>query len=59
VITRWGPQWSSYAVSPDGKGFVVIDQSKRPMSRELVVVENWVEELKAKVPIKRWRGDRR
>jgi len=47
----------TYDVSPDGRRFVMIkeglDADKE--SPSLVVVERWVEELKAKVPQSKWR----
>jgi Tol biopolymer transport system component len=41
-----GNQGTSYAVLPDGKHFVVIKARAPQESREIVVVENWVEELR-------------
>jgi len=32
-----------------GRGFVFVDTSKTPPASELVVVQNWLEELKARV----------
>ena len=41
----------SYDISPDGKNFLMIKQSEEKTEiTELVVVLNWVEELKRLVP---------
>jgi hypothetical protein len=39
----------SYAVLPDGKRFLFVERAPQPEIRELVVVLNWLEELKRKV----------
>jgi serine/threonine-protein kinase len=39
----------SYAVFPDGKRFLFVERAPQPEIRELVVVLNWLEELKRKV----------
>jgi len=43
----WG---HTYAVFPDGKRFLFVENAVRPEMRELRVVLNWFEELKARVP---------
>jgi eukaryotic-like serine/threonine-protein kinase len=45
----WG---HTYAVFPDGKRFLFVDNVVQPEVRELRVVLNWFEELKARVPPK-------
>jgi len=50
-------QGRSYDVSPDGQGFLMIKQMQgtdEDVNRTLsiVVVQNWFEELKSKVPTK-------
>ena len=45
----WGHTW---AVFPDGKQFLFVDQPAQPEVRELRVVINWFEELKRLVPVK-------
>jgi eukaryotic-like serine/threonine-protein kinase len=46
-------QWGhTYAVFPDGKRFLFVENAVRPEIRELKVVLNWFEELKARVPTK-------
>ncbi len=45
----WGHTW---AVFPDGKHFLFVDQPVQPEVRELRVVINWFEELKRLVPAK-------
>ena len=37
---------------PDGKRFLFVDNAAQPEVRELRVVLNWFEELKARVPTK-------
>ena len=39
----------TYAVFPDGRRFLFVDQEAAPKAREIVVVLNWFEELKRKV----------
>jgi hypothetical protein len=39
-------------VFPDGKRFLFVDNAVQPEVRELRVVLNWFEELKARVPAK-------
>ena len=39
-----------YAVSPDGKRFLLVENAVQPEVRELRVVLNWTEELKQRVP---------
>jgi Tol biopolymer transport system component len=48
------PNVGSFDVAPDGRRFVMIapDES-RPAATELNLVQNWFEELKAKVPVRR------
>ena len=45
----WGHTW---AVFPDGKRFLFVENPVQPEVRELRVVLNWFEELKARVPTK-------
>jgi hypothetical protein len=46
-------QWGhTYAVFPDGKRFLFVENAVRSEIRELRVVLNWFEELKARVPTK-------
>ena len=50
-----GPFFESihdYAVTPDGKGFIFIRESRESGPGELKVVLNWAEELKRRVPVK-------
>ena len=39
-----------YDITPDGTRFVVLKEPQTSASVQLVVVENWLEELKARVP---------
>jgi Tol biopolymer transport system component len=41
-----------YAVFPDGKRFLFVENAPQPEVREITVVLNWFEELKARVPAK-------
>jgi len=43
---------SNYDVSPDGRRFLMVkaDQQQGPAASQIVVVQNWFEELKQKVP---------
>jgi serine/threonine-protein kinase len=46
--------WRNYDVSKDGKRFLTVKQLPEPAAtrtRELVVVQNWFEELKRLVPV--------
>jgi hypothetical protein len=45
----WG---HTYAVFPDGKRFLFVENTAQPEVRELKVVLNWFEELKRLVPAK-------
>jgi hypothetical protein len=45
----WG---HTYAVFPDGKRFLFVENAVQPEVRELRVVLNWFAELKARVPAK-------
>ena len=45
----WG---HTYAVFPDGKRFLFVENAPQPEVREITVVLNWFEELKARVPAK-------
>ena len=42
-----------YDVTPDGQRFLMIKPVQRPPSpvSQMVMVQNWFEELKAKVPV--------
>jgi serine/threonine-protein kinase len=43
-----------YDLTPDGRQFVMVQQKERPpvSASEMILVQNWVEELKARVPVK-------
>ena len=43
-----------YDVAPDGRRFLMVQQKERPPIRasEMILVQNWIEELKARVPAK-------
>jgi dipeptidyl aminopeptidase/acylaminoacyl peptidase len=43
---------AGYSVSPDGRRFLVLLLDPRAIPRQIDVVENWFEELKAKVPLR-------
>ena len=47
---NWIGNGPSYDVSPDGERFVMVLENETPETMELVVVVNWVEELKRFVP---------
>jgi eukaryotic-like serine/threonine-protein kinase len=40
-----------YDVSPDGQRFLMVKPSEEQQTSQIVVVQNWVEELKQKVPM--------
>jgi hypothetical protein len=42
----------SYDVTADGKRFLMVQQKERPAvaAAEMILVQNWLEELKARVP---------
>jgi hypothetical protein len=46
--------WSVYDISPDGQRFLMFNtadvDTETEQRREVVIVENWVEELKRLVP---------
>jgi hypothetical protein len=44
----------SYDVTPDGRRFLMVQQKERPpvSASEMILVQNWIEELKARVPLK-------
>jgi serine/threonine-protein kinase len=46
--------WRYYDVAPDGKRFLMVQNVDRPPLKptQMVLVQNWVEELKRKVPVK-------
>ena len=50
LFERYSPN-ASYEVGPHGERFLMVDtsESRRP-PKELVLVQNWVEELKRLVP---------
>jgi hypothetical protein len=52
----YGNQFATrdYDVSPDGQTFYLTQLKQRPPIRatEMVLVQNWVEELKRRVPIR-------
>ena len=43
-----------YGVTADGRRFLMVQQKERPPVRasEMILVQNWLEELKARVPAK-------
>ena len=47
-----GGSGRSYDVSPDGQRFLMIKASGTEQAPTMVVVLNWLEELKAKLPAK-------
>jgi serine/threonine-protein kinase len=44
----------SYDVTADGRRFIMVQQKERPAvaAAEMILVQNWLEELKARVPVK-------
>ncbi len=44
----------SYDVTADGKRFLMVQQKERPAlaAAEMILVQNWLEEVKARVPVK-------
>jgi hypothetical protein len=48
-----GP-FRSYDVTPDGQRFLIVRAAEQPPARvsQMVFVQNWIEELKARVPVK-------
>ena len=44
----------SYDVTADGRRFLMVQQKERPAvaAAEMILVQNWLEELKARVPVK-------
>jgi hypothetical protein len=50
AIDSWGYPQRVFDVTPDGRRFLVVDAPDTSRD-ELVVVENWFEELKRLVPI--------
>jgi len=44
----------SYDVTADGKRFLMVQQNERPAvaAAEMILVQNWLEELKARVPVR-------
>jgi Tol biopolymer transport system component len=44
----------AYDVTADGRRFLMVQQKERPAvaAAEMILVQNWVEELKARVPVK-------
>jgi hypothetical protein len=52
----------SYDVTADGRRFLMVQQQERPAvtAAEMVLVQNWIEELKARVPVdsaRSWRSE--
>jgi len=41
-----------YDVTPDGRRFLMVQDKERPATAaaEMILVQNWIEELKARVP---------
>ncbi len=52
VYLRGGVLARTYDVSPDGQRFLMIKEAAAAQAPTMVVVLNWVEELKAKLPAK-------
>jgi hypothetical protein len=44
----------SYDVTADGRRFLMVQQKERPAvaAAEMILVQNWLEEVKARVPVK-------
>ena len=49
------PGMRFYDVSPDGQRFLMVKGDTEAAPRQLRLVVNWFEELKAKVPTVQWR----
>ena len=49
TLFQFSPAVTTYGVGPDDQRFLVIQPRIVDGGRELIVVENWVEELKAKL----------
>ena len=47
-----GGSFRNYDVTADGQQFVMVREVERPPAKvsQMVLVQNWVEELKARVP---------
>jgi hypothetical protein len=54
----WGAQIRSYDLSKDGQRFLMVklEQRKPTPVTEMILVQNWFEELKQKVPTGKWRN---
>jgi dipeptidyl aminopeptidase/acylaminoacyl peptidase len=52
LAAAWGrnPNHAGYAVSPDGKRFLILRPDPRAIPTQINVVLNWFEELRTKVP---------
>ena len=50
-----GGSFRNYDVTADGQRFVLVQEVERPPARvsQMVLVQNWVEELKQRVPVKK------
>jgi hypothetical protein len=48
----WGPP--AYAVTPDGERFLTIQNAASATRARLVIVPNWLDELRANVPSRSW-----
>jgi serine/threonine-protein kinase len=50
-----GGAFRNYDVTPDGQRFLMVQEVQRPQARvsQMVLVENWAEELKQRVPVKK------
>lgn len=51
-----GGSFRNYDVTPDGQRFVMVQEVQRPLARvsqmvQTVLVQNWAEELKQRVPV--------
>jgi hypothetical protein len=42
----------AYDASPDGQRFLMVKETEVTSANQIVVVQNWVEELKRRVPLK-------
>jgi hypothetical protein len=50
--TTLGPLGREFDVAPDAMRFLFLKESRSSAITQLIVVENWLEELKARVPVK-------
>ena len=43
--------WRNYDITPDGQRFLMVEGAEEGPPTEIVVVLNWFEELKQRVPL--------